>query len=653
MNVSQKKMNFQKNITLLDEKKNLEKNNQTKKFEIDVKNYEFQKEKEFQETKKSLKPNDTSQNLNKKISKENIKSNDLLFNNIQKAIDEEYELTCKEYEQDCMKNKLKEINKFTDTIIADKKDQINYIKEEMSSMEKDYYKSISSIRNVFNKKKNENENNLKLKFEQTLTGYEQTKQRILCHNKEFMNYIGDNIKKIKFNKNYNLKKKENSIEEFILNLKENYSIDLQKNKDLFKISQDDYIYKTQFIQYLLDIINFLNKLFSSSNPSDNDDNNDNNDNNIENINILTGKRISKYDTENIAENLLVFCNNKILEHKNIYNSIKNTNIYSFLNPHSYKNDNDTINNLMSFTKRTNNLKNNNSTERYMNNSNYYNNLNNNNLASGRAGNLLNSKSDMDVINSQASVNQKNQSPPLEIQYFVVDQNSNYIVPLIPESIAGSINEDILAIYSDIVLFLKNEYTKILQITRDNKNTKVNNNILILDKIKSFSEEAFSYLLLNFKKSEQILNIKKKLKLIQNHINEYNQNLNLDKFLSKNNNINNTVIFSNDKSENDIVNNYSILKASCVQNNYVNKKLASTVEEKKYFDEKKNNIGEIKKEIENEKKNTIINGRFNSFFTQYNPNSLDAKITSPFSYQFFNYKKNKYEVDKSLSRLKHP
>ena len=91
----------------------------------------------------------------------------------------------------------------------------------------------------------------------------------------------------------------------------------------------------------------------------------------------------------------------------------------------------------------------------------------------------------------------------------------------------------------------------------------------------------------------------------------------------------------------------------MQNNYVNKKLASTVEEKKHFDEKKNNIGEIKKEIENEKKNTIINGRFNSFFTQYNPNSLDAKITSPFSYQFFNYKKNKYEVDKSLSRLKHP
>ena len=44
--MSQKKFNLQKNIMLIDEKKNLDKNNKLKKNELDIKNIEYQKEKE-------------------------------------------------------------------------------------------------------------------------------------------------------------------------------------------------------------------------------------------------------------------------------------------------------------------------------------------------------------------------------------------------------------------------------------------------------------------------------------------------------------------------------------------------------------------------------------------------------------------------------
>ena len=58
-------------------------------------------------------------------------------------------------------------------------------------------------------------------------------------------------------------------------------------------------------------------------------------------------------------------------------------------------------------------------------------------------------------------------------------------------------------------------------------------MIILDKIKSFSEESFNYLLQNYKKNEQQLNIKKKLRLILNHIEEYKNQFNLDLYIRKN------------------------------------------------------------------------------------------------------------------------
>ena len=46
----------------------------------------------------------------------------------------------------------------------------------------------------------------------------------------------------------------------------------------------------------------------------------------------------------------------------------------------------------------------------------------------------------------------------------------------------------------------------------------------------------------------------------------------------------------------------------------------------------------------------ISGRFNSFYTHYNPSILGDGLNTPFSHEFFNYKKNKYEIDSKLSLL---
>ena len=78
-----------------------------------------------------------------------------------------------------------------------------------------------------------------------------------------------------------------------------------------------------------------------------------------------------------------------------------------------------------------------------------------------------------------------------------------------------------------------------------------------------------------------------------------------------------------------------------QNSINNEKFMNT---KKYFSTK--NINKNFQPIESVR----ISGRFNSFYTHYNPSILGDGLNTPFSHEFFNYKKNKYEIDSKLSLL---
>ena len=646
--LSQIKMKIQNHLLLIEEKKNIEKNNKTRKNELEIKNIENQIEKEFQQTKINLSKNLTSivftPLIINNIDDEGVKSN--YSNEMKKLLNDEYDFNCKIFVQELENKKLKEIDKYLILMTEEKKEKINYFKNEIISIEKDYYKSISNIRNNFQKDKFNNENNLKLKFEQTLNDYEQTKNLILKQNQQLMQYINDNLHKLMIG-NYSLKQTENKLDEILLNLKDTYLLVYQKNKNSFEMYENDYIFKTQFIEYLLDIINYMTKSFNYIKNKSIEKNN----NNEENI------KLNENNERDIVENLLIFCNEKLIEYKKKYKNVKNSSLFHFMNGNLMKsqsfdgsiiNEFDDINKTILFDipSRRKNSKDN------VIEKNTKNKIN------------LNSDNENEKINLKNENNKENNP---KLTYFIIDQKNNFKIPIIPENILSNLNEDILILYSDIALFLKNEYNKIQQINElikenNNKdNISININLIILEKIKAFSEESFIYLLNNYKNSEKQLNIKKKFRLILSHIEEYKNNLNLDKYLK---NISNKDL----KEENDIVNQMQIDNTNIIQdrlsiNNYINNKednfYKNNIISKKYP-----SINQPIKEKEEQKQSCYdinlsnsfkgkYNGRFNDFYSQYNFNTLVNTINNPLLYQFFNYKKNKYELDKTLGKFTMP
>jgi len=649
--ISQKKLNLQKNIMLIDEKKNLDKKNKLKKNELDIKNIEYQKEKEFNEIKNKLIDKYNKEKSNIKISTIANKEENLemtLFNDIQKAMEEEFEINKKEIEQDLQNKKLKEIEKYTSNINNEKNDKINLFKTEIIATEKDYYKSISDIRANSQKLKINNENNLKLKFEETLNKYENTKKVILDEYKELTKHIGDNLQKLIVG-NYSLKQTERKLEEFLVNLKDKYMIVYQKNKNNFDMYENDYIFKTQFIKYLLDVVNYMTKLFSNMKTQINDGSNSMDDN--------------KKAQFELADNLLNFCNNKINEYSKKYNKNKNISVFSFMNGNVMKsqsfdnsrmNEFDDINETLKFEASHRGNKKYKSTNDK--------NTTNNNIFS------------KEIINE--TLNNTSNNETNELTFINLDQELNITIPIIPENVVSKINKDISDLYLDITNFLKDEYNKIIQINKlgkekgEKNKISTNLNLIILDKIKSFCEEAFNYLLTNHKKNEQQLNIKKKLRLILNNIDEYKNQFNLDKYLQKSrikkdnknelnnsNKINdnqmfykttlkNTYSFNNYINKNNDINNFAktTYKVNKIEKNEIEEqKQSSSIEDVNLS--KSFNI--------NSNYNTHINGRFNNFFRQYSSNALAEEITNPILYKFFNYKKNKYELDKSLGKFSMP
>ena len=649
--ISQKKLNLQKNIMLIDEKKNLDKKNKLKKNELDIKNIEYQKEKEFNEIKNKLIDKYNKEKSNIKISTIANKEKNLemtLFNDIQKAMEEEFEINKKEIEQDLQNKKLKEIEKYTSNINNEKNDKINLFKTEIIATEKDYYKSISDIRANSQKLKINNENNLKLKFEETLNKYENTKKVILDEYKELTKHIGDNLQKLIVG-NYSLKQTERKLEEFLVNLKDKYMIVYQKNKNNFDMYENDYIFKTQFIKYLLDVVNYMTKLFSNMKTQINDGSNSMDDN--------------KKAQFELADNLLNFCNNKINEYSKKYNKNKNISVFSFMNGNVMKsqsfdnsrmNEFDDINETLKFEASHRGNKKYKSTNDK--------NTTNNNIFS------------KEIINE--TLNNTSNNETNELTFINLDQELNITIPIIPENVVSKINKDISDLYLDITNFLKDEYNKIIQINKlgkekgEKNKISTNLNLIILDKIKSFCEEAFNYLLTNHKKNEQQLNIKKKLRLILNNIDEYKNQFNLDKYLQKSrikkdnknelnnsNKINdnqmfykttlkNTYSFNNYINKNNDINNFAktTYKVNKIEKNEIEEqKQSSSIEDVNLS--KSFNI--------NSNYNTHINGRFNNFFRQYSSNALAEEITNPILYKFFNYKKNKYELDKSLGKFSMP
>ena len=619
-NYKEKKIKIQNNIKLLDQKKKIDITNLDKKLDLSIKDYEIDCERKFLKEKEQMKElfqtqsnnnnniNTSSSNLNFSLSGiNNEENNDFIkskiLDNIQKAMDEEYDINCRSIEQDLINNKMKEIEKYNFSLSQEKEEKSKKIKNDINIIEKEYYKSISEIRQIFQNKKNEGDNYIKIGFEQTLKQNEETKNKISSDNKTFIELFLQGIQKL-ISKNNTIEQTEIQIEEFLMQLKDNYHMTLQKNKNTYEIAEYDYKQKKIFIKYLLDVINYLGKIFSSANTD-----------------------IFDVD-KNIAENLLKFCKDKISNYKIKFQNKKKKRVFKFINENllgknSYlnmsdfddtresssvfvnsfkrkseseiglqnndnmKNDNFNFINRINIEESINNI--NKNSFIFKNNINLAESFNNfkkintiNNLINNDINNNYNNNYNLYRTQSQNEINYHEQffktlnkdkeNEKIKLEYYTINQNYNYIIPLIPEKILDKINEDILNPYSEIVLFLKNEYSKLIEIDKNKNNKKINIklNLLILDKIKIYVEEAFNYIINNYYKKEKIFYIEKKIQIVKKHIEDFKTNFNVDKYLTnsdlynssstskRNNNINgqNNVNEENinDKDENNGMNN---------------------------------------------------------------------------------------------------
>ena len=280
--------------------------------------------------------NSSSSNLNFSMSGINDEINESLkskiIDNIQKALENEYEINCKEIEQELINNKIKEIEKYHISLEQEKKEKILFYKNEILSNEKEYYKTLSNIRQISQKKKMEGDNYLNMGFEQTLTQHEETKNKIGQDNKKLMSLVVEGIQKLIIQNN-STEQTEIQIEEFLIGLKDTYHLMFQKSKNTYEMIEYDYKYKKLFIKYLLEVINYLSKIFSSSTND-----------------------IYDIDKKFISENLLKFCKDKINNFKNKFQIKKKKRIYKFLKD-NLLNKNQSYTSLEEFsdTKETNTI----------------------------------------------------------------------------------------------------------------------------------------------------------------------------------------------------------------------------------------------------------------------------------------------------------
>ena len=589
LNYKEKKLKLQKNIKLLEEKKKIDINNINKRHELSIKDYEINIEQKFIKEKEHIREslttnsssnnnyNSSSSNLNFSMSGINDEINESLkskiIDNIQKALENEYEINCKEIEQELINNKIKEIEKYHISLEQEKKEKILFYKNEILSNEKEYYKTLSNIRQISQKKKMEGDNYLNMGFEQTLTQHEETKNKIGQDNKKLMSLVVEGIQKLIIQNN-STEQTEIQIEEFLIGLKDTYHLMFQKSKNTYEMIEYDYKYKKLFIKYLLEVINYLSKIFSSSTND-----------------------IYDIDKKFISENLLKFCKDKINNFKNKFQIKKKKRIYKFLKD-NLLNKNQSYTSLEEFsdTKETNTIfvnsfkrkfeheKNNNIQNELINNESIMNkidinesinninknsfnfksntlleNINkiNNNFHTLYSSNGYNKFKNNNTLLRTRSLNDYNINDHFlkllnldqdiyKLEYFIIDQNMNCSVPIIPEEILENIDEETLMAYSAIILFLKNEYLKLIEINQENKENinnlnknsnkkNINLNLLILDKIKIYAEDAFIYIINNYQIRDQKRNIKQKIQIVQNYIEEFKNNFNVDKYL-KNPNI---------------------------------------------------------------------------------------------------------------------
>ena len=635
----EKNESLTKSKNLLDEKNKIQRNNILKKHELDIKELENNFEQDFQKNKNLI---SQKLNPNKSVEVANfiVNKNSQLYENYQKALDDEYEINCKAIKQELTLNKKKELDNFANSMIVEKNEKIKQYQKDIAELEKEYFESLSKIRENSNRLTNQTNEILKDKFNGTLENYDIIKKKLINDDEEIIQKFIEKLKE-NINREKNIEKIEMIIEEFLYESKGEINLEYQKYKNLYDLLENEMKYKMLSMNYLLEITNNI----------------------IKTVVDATNKDI---DQDEIIQNILKYAKDKLTTYKFKFSKEKDNKLYPFL-------------------KNLKLLDSNKLNKKDFNESDVQKSFEQNiiqlpiNQEKSRLTHFVPSErySEPNETQNEKEKNNKHNNKELiesitennnlnELDVYVIDTNSNIIIPLLSDFYLRKLDTEEISLYTDITLFLKNEYTKIDNINKygtTNNFTNIKLNLQILDKIKLYTEDTFNFIQKNISNKKNRIFFKEKLQLLVNNIADYRKN-----FLIDETKINKPPISGGYlQNQNNIEQNYANINNITNINPIISEDKMNLTS--KSFNYHQIKVDNKKKDNEIEKNNNQfpnysvkpnktfqpiesirISGRFNSFYTHYNPSVLGDGLNTPFSHEFFNYKKNKYEVDTKLSLL---
>jgi len=634
----EKNESLKKSKNLLDEKNKIQKNNMLKKHELDIKELENNFEQDFQNNKNLL---SQKINPNKSVEVANflVNKNSQLYENYQKILEDEYEINCKVIKQELSLNKKRELDNFENSMKIEKNEKIKSYQKDIAQLEKDYFESLSKIRENSNRLTNQTNEILKDKFNGTLENYDIIKKKLINEDEEIIQKFIEKLKE-NINRENNIDRIEMLIEEFLYELKGEINLKYQKYKNLYDLLENELKYKMLSMNYLLEITNYI----------------------IKTVVDTANKDINH---EEIIQNILKYSKDKLTTYKFKFSKEKDNKLYPFLKSLKIldsnklnKNDFNVSDVQKSFEQNIIQLPINQEksrlthfvpSERYSEP---------NETQNEKVKNIkTDNKEPIESINENNNLN--------ELDVYVIDTNNNIIIPLLSDFYLRKLDTEEIGLYTDITLFLKNEYIKIDNINKygtTNNFTNIKFNLIILDKIKLYTEDTFNFIQKNISNQKNKIFFKEKLQLLVNNIADYRKNFLIDEtkinkppisggYLQNQNNIGQNYTNINNITNINPIISEDKMNLTSKSFNYNHKKIDN---KKKENDIEKNHQFSNYSIKENKNFQPIesvrISGRFNSFYTHYNPSILGDGLNTPFSHEFFNYKKNKYEIDSKLSLL---
>ena len=519
----EKNDSLRKSKNLIDENHQIKKSNILKKYEIDIKEYESNLEEEFLKNKSIIIEKITP---NKSINLTNFNfledKNNELYDNYEKVLNEQYEINCKALKQELIANKNKELNNFKESMEIEKKEKINQCENEISQLENEYFDSLNNLRESSKKLYNQTDEILKEKFNNSLINYDLIKKKLIYEDEDLINKFIQKLNELSLK--IDNEKNEIIIEEFLYEEKDQINLKLQNHKNSYEIIEGEYKYKILVMNYLLEILNTIIK-----NTIDNLNKNVNHDEIIENIFEISKDKLLTYKFKNSQE-----------KEKKLYPFLKDL---KFVKIHKNK----STNNLFNSNLNIENKEKKNKTPikpKYDINPKMYNSTK---LIKINENLLNKNENEVDKKKENGKIPiQENIIDVKEVQYKSNNKNKNITIPILTEYYLKNLGYEENKLYNEIISFLKSEYKKVENINKYGTITTYTNlklNILILDKIKLYTEDTFNFIQKNILSRKNKNYIKEKLELLVEHILDYKKNFLIDEnkinksFNLENNNIN--------------------------------------------------------------------------------------------------------------------